>query len=131
MNNGYKTIVLGASPNPTRYSHLAVLRLAQYEFEVKAVGTRKGTIGGISIEFDFSSEDNAHTITLYMNPTRQKPLYEKIIAANPERIIFNPGTENPELIALAKSHKIETVEACTLVMLSTGQYCEGQRPITF
>ena len=66
--------------------------------------------------------EGVDTITLYMNPQRQEPLYDYIIGLNPKRIIFNPGTENPVLMKMAKDAGIEPVVACTLVMLATGEY---------
>ncbi|MCC6411349.1 MAG: CoA-binding protein [Saprospiraceae bacterium] len=117
-----KTLVLGATPNPSRFAYLATLRLRHYGHPVELVGIRQGDIAGIPISHDLQPLEAVHTVTLYLNPTRQKPYYDYILSLNPERIIFNPGTENPELEALAEAQGIESVEGCTLVMLSTGQY---------
>lgn len=117
-----KTVVLGASPNPTRYSNIATHRLQQYGHETVPVGIRNGEIDGLEIQLGQPEIESVDTITLYMNPQRQQPHYDYILSLQPKRIIFNPGTENPELIALAKERGIETVIACTLVMLSVGNF---------
>lgn len=114
--------MLGASTNPGRYSYLAINRLLQHQFPVIAIGNKKGTINGVEIQPYFSEQKNIHTITIYLSEKNQKPYYDYIFSLNPQRIIFNPGTENSELFELAKSKGIEVLEACTLVMLSTGQY---------
>ena len=117
-----KTLVLGASTNPIRYSNAAVHRLAQGGFEVVPVGVQEGEISGVAIEQGQPALDDIHTITLYLNPERQQEYYDYILSLNPKRIIFNPGTENPELIRLAREKGIEVEMGCTLVMLAVGQY---------
>lgn len=118
-----RTLVLGASPNPARYSNIATLRLNTYGHEVIPLGIRKGRIGDLDIELEFKAWQNVDTVTLYMNPSRQTPHYDYILnTLAPKRIIFNPGTENEELRMLAEEKGIKTEYACTLVMLSTGQY---------
>jgi len=117
-----KTLVLGASPNPSRYSNVAVHRLHSYGHEVVPVGVKNGEIDGIEIIKGQPNSDDIDTITLYLNPQRQQQYYDYILDLQPNRIIFNPGTENPELMRLAKEKGIETVIACTLVMLSVGDY---------
>ncbi len=117
-----KTIILGASPNPERYSNKATIYLKNQGHESVPIGIRKGVIAGIEIQKGQPNEDEVDTITLYLNPTRQKDYYGYIFKINPKRIIFNPGTENPELIKMANEKGIETVVACTLVMLSVGDY---------
>lgn len=117
-----KTLVLGASENPARYSYLAINRLRNHDHPVVAIGKRKGMAGGIEIEKDKLPFEDIDTVTLYMNPANQKEYYDYIISLHPKRIIFNPGTENDELADLAKKNEIKTMEACTLVMLGTGQY---------
>ncbi len=117
-----KTLVIGASENPARYSYLAVQRLNALKHPVIALGKRPGTIGNTIIETEHKPFENIDTVTLYLNPTRQKEYYDYIISLHPKRIIFNPGTENDELYELARSKGIDVEEACTLVMLSTGQY---------
>lgn len=117
-----KTLVLGASPNPARYSYLAVNRLLKYSQPIVAIGKRRGKIGDVEIETEPSAHTDIDTITLYLNPENQKQYYEYILSLKPKRIIFNPGTENPELYKLAREKNIQILEACTLVMLGTGQY---------
>lgn len=117
-----KTIVLGASENPTRYSFLAVNRLRANGHPVVAIGNRKGQIGDTSIITEHPAEEGTDTVTLYLNPQLQQQYYDYILSLKPKRIIFNPGAENEELEELAKEKGIEPLEACTLVLLSTGQY---------
>lgn len=117
-----KTLVLGASPNPARYSYLAVNRLSRYNQPVVAIGKRKGKVGDVEIDTERAPLADIDTITLYLNPQNQKQYYDYIISLKPKRIIFNPGTENPELYKLARENNIQVLEACTLVMLGTGQY---------
>ena len=117
-----KTIVLGASTNPSRYSHRVTNMLNANGYETIPIGIKKGEIGGIAIETDLQEHKEVDTITLYLNPERQKRYYDYIFSLKPKRIIFNPGTENPELIKLAKENGIEPIIACTLVMLSIGDY---------
>jgi uncharacterized protein len=117
-----KTLVLGASPDPNRYSNLAVKRLVSLGLPVIAVGKRKGIIAGVSIETDQPLYNDIHTVTLYMNAGIQKHYMEYILSFHPERIIFNPGTEHPEFEKAAAEKGIEVVRGCTLVMLSAGTY---------
>jgi predicted CoA-binding protein len=117
-----RTIVLGASPNPERYSNLAVRRLQNAGHPVSAIGRNPATVGDVDIITDKAAVANVDTVTLYLNAANQREYYDYILSLHPRRIIFNPGAENPELKALASAHGIEPVEACTLVLLSTGQY---------
>lgn len=117
-----ETLVMGASLKPQRYSNIAVKRLRRYNHDVKAFGSRTGTVEDVTIDTELMSYKNIDTVTLYMNPERQKPYYDYIIGLNPNRVIFNPGTENPEFYNLLKQNNIEFEVACTLVLLSTGQY---------
>ena len=117
-----KTLVLGASANPLRYSNLAVNRLASKGHDVTAIGKRAGKIGDVEIITEQKKIEGLDTITLYLNANNQKQYYDYIISQKPKRIIFNPGAENDELAGLAKKAGILTQEACTLVLLSTGQY---------
>jgi predicted CoA-binding protein len=117
------TVVLGASDNPGRYSYLAVHRLRNFDHPVIAIGKKPGQVAGIEIKKGPQPpEEGVDTVTLYLNPLHQKMYYDYIISLKPKRIIFNPGTENDELSVLAHKNGIKTLEACTLVMLSTGQY---------
>lgn len=117
-----KTVVLGASANPARYSHMAVKRLTSHNHPVVAIGKRPGNVGPVEIQTDHLPVDNVHTVTLYLNPQNQREYYDYILNLHPRRIIFNPGTENSELVKQAKQNNIETVEGCTLVMLGVGLY---------
>ena len=117
-----KTLVLGASDNPHRYANIAVRRLTEKGHSVVTLGIRKGQIEGIEINLNRNGIHNIDTVTLYINPTIQKQYYDYIIQLKPKRIIFNPGTENRELQQLAEENGIETVYACTLVMLSNNSY---------
>ncbi|WP_299257174.1 CoA-binding protein [uncultured Aquimarina sp.] len=117
-----KTLVLGASLKSNRYSNLAIHRLVNHKQNVVAFGLREGEVSGIKIETDLIDFDDIDTITLYLNPARQKQYYEYIVSLNPRRVIFNPGTENPELYDILKRSTIEAEVACTLVLLSTNQY---------
>ena len=117
-----KTIVLGATPNPARFAYLATLRLAQHGHEVIPVGIRQGAIGDREIQSGMPMIEGVDTITLYLQAGRQKEYYDYILSLKPKRIIFNPGAENPELVQMAEAAGIETLEACTLVMLSIGSY---------
>ena len=120
--NAKKTLVLGASDNPSRYSYLAIQRLRMHGYPVVAIGRRNTKVGDVPISKDHEQFEDVDTITLYLNPTHQREYYNYIISLHPSRIIFNPGTENDELVRLAKQNGIRTLEACTLVMLSTKQY---------
>ena len=122
MADKKKTVVLGASENPARYSYLAVHRLRAHDHPVVAVGRKDGHVADVDIHKEKIQEEEVDTITLYLNPTNQVPYYDYILSLHPKRIIFNPGAENYELETLASKNGIKTMEACTLVLLSTGQY---------
>ncbi|QKG56372.1 CoA-binding protein [Hymenobacter sp. BRD128] len=117
-----KTLVLGATDNPDRYAYKAVHSLQRHGHEVVPVGIRKGQVAGLAIHTDRPAETGIDTVTLYVGPQNQPAWYDYILSLKPRRIIFNPGTENPELEQKAQAAGIRTEEACTLVMLSVGQY---------
>ncbi len=117
-----KTLVLGASDNPSRYSYLAIRRLRSHGHPVVAVGRRNTKVEDVLIGTAKEPFDNIDTITLYLNPLHQQEYYNYILSLHPRRIIFNPGAENDELAKLAGEKGIQTMEACTLVLLSTNQY---------
>jgi predicted CoA-binding protein len=117
-----KTLVLGASENPERYSNMAILRLLSKDQSVVALGQRIGEVSGVKIQAKQVPFTNIDTVTLYLNPTRQRDYYNYIIGLEPKRVIFNPGTENPEFYQLLRSNNIQVEVACTLVLLGTGQY---------
>lgn len=117
-----KTVVIGASANPERYSYEAVARLNRKGHPVVAVGLKKGMIGSTPVHDDRPAEKDVDTVSLYVGAKNQPVYYDYILNLNPKRIIFNPGAENPELKSLAADKGIEVLEACTLVMLSIGNY---------
>ncbi len=122
MVQNKKTLVLGASENPDRYSNKAISRLLRYGHSVVAIGRRAGKVQDVNIMTEHPAMDDIDTVTLYLNPTNQKPYYDYILSLKPKRVIFNPGTENDELEKKLIQKGITTQEACTLVMLGTGQY---------
>lgn len=115
------TLVIGAAPNPERYAYKATVMLSEYGHPVVPLGIKKGQIAGIEIVQDRPS-GYFDTVTLYLGPQNQPPYYDYIIGLNPRRVIFNPGTENNEFEGLLRDKGIDIIEACTLVMLRTGQY---------
>jgi len=117
-----KTLVLGATTNPARYSFLAINHLREEGHDVVAVGRRTGKVKDIEVVSEQKPIEDLDTVTLYLNANNQKPYYNYILEQKPKRIIFNPGAENDELEQLAKKNNIATQHACTLVLLSTGQY---------
>lgn len=117
-----KTLVLGANDNPARYAYRAVHQLRSHGHEVVPVGIRRGEVAGLPIRTDRPLEPGVDTVTLYVGPQNQPAWYDYILELKPRRIIFNPGTENPELVQRAQAAGIQTEEACTLVLLSIGQY---------
>lgn len=117
-----RTIVLGASTNPNRYSNKACLKLIKNNIPIIPMGIKKGFIEGIEIENSRPQYSNIHTITLYLNPTNQKDWCDYLISLKPKRIIFNPGTENKDFMELCLKNLIEVVQDCTLVMLNNSVY---------
>jgi predicted CoA-binding protein len=121
-NNPKKTLVVGASENPERYSYLATKLLVAHGHSVLCIGLKEGRIDDTPIVTGEPVLIDIHTITLYVNPTAQHALIPYLFSLNPRRIIFNPGTENEAFTMVAKQKGIETMDACTLVLLNTGQY---------
>ncbi|SDB46992.1 hypothetical protein SAMN03097699_1538 [Flavobacteriaceae bacterium MAR_2010_188] len=117
-----KTLVFGASIKPDRYSNLAIKKLVRYNKNVRAFGLRSGLVEGVGIEDELRLHEDIDTITLYLSPPRQTQYYDHFVALSPRRVIFNPGTENPQLYNILRQHNIEVEVACTLVLLSTNQY---------
>jgi len=117
-----KTLVIGASENPERYSNKAIMALRSHQHEVIALAKREGQVNDVSIQTTFPATEQVHTVTLYLGPRHQTEYYNAIIKLNPERVIFNPGTENPEFAAQLSASGIKAEEACTLVLLSIGNY---------
>ena len=117
-----KTLVLGASLKPDRYSNFAIKRLLNSGYEVVAYGLKPGNVDGVRVATELLPFEDIHTITLYLSSKHQEPYYKYIISLNPKRVIFNPGTENPELFKILEENNIDYEIACTLVLLSTNQY---------
>lgn len=117
-----KTLVLGASTNPSRYSFMAMERLRKHGIEVEAIGLRSGKVADVEIQTGTPALNNIDTITMYVGAQNQPPFYDYLISLNPRRVIFNPGAENPEFEAKLRENGVEVLTACTLVMLSVGNY---------
>ena len=117
-----KTLVFGASLKPDRYSNYAIQRLTANDYDVVAFGLKPGDVSGVTIDTELLPYQNVDTITLYISSNRQEAYYDYIISLNPKRVIFNPGTENPEFYKMLRDKNIEFEVACTLVLLSTNQY---------
>ena len=117
-----KTLVIGASENTERYSNKAIHALQKYQQPAVAIGNKPGKVLDVNIDIEKIHYENIDTVSLYVGKARQPEYYEYILSLRPNRIIFNPGTENEELVQLASQANIQCLEACTLVMLHTGQY---------
>jgi len=117
-----RTLIVGASSNPSRYAYLAAQRLTAMGHPILLLGRRKGIALGQEIHLEKVVWPDIDTVTLYINPSHQPEYYDYIISLNPKRVIFNPGTENPEFESILSSINIVPVRGCTLVMLSVGQY---------
>ena len=117
-----KTLVLGASLKEQRYSNIAIYRLRKFNIETVAIGLREGMVDDVKIHKELIPFLGINTVTLYLNPKRQEQYYDYIISLQPERVIFNPGTENTVLYQLLSKNNIKSEVACTLVMLGTNQY---------
>lgn len=116
------TVIIGASTNPARYSFMAAQKLTSFHHPIFLIGKGGGSIFGQEIHQDKVIWPDIDTVTLYINPSRQPEYYDYILSLNPQRVIFNPGTENPEFADILNDKNIVPVEACTLVLLSIGQY---------
>lgn len=116
------TLIIGASENAERYSNKAALSLMKHNHSIYLLGNKAGQINGVKIETEKINYTNLHTVTLYINSTIQNQYREYIYSLNPKRLIFNPGAENPHFFNEASMKGIECVEACTLVLLSIGNY---------
>lgn len=117
-----KTLVIGASTKESRYSNIAIHRLLAHEEDVIAFGLREGEVGGVSIYTERLPFEDIDTVTLYIGAKHQPNYYDYIISLKPRRVIFNPGTENPEFYSLLNENNIIAEVACTLVLLATNQY---------
>ncbi len=117
-----KTLIIGASNNPERYAYKAAERLLAHGFEIELIGKRPEVIFGKTIDTEKVDFEDIDTVTLYISDKFQPEYYNYIVSLNPRRVIFNPGTENPELEEILIQNDIHVEEACTLVLLGTGQY---------
>jgi len=118
-----KTLIMGASPNPSRYAYLAAERLLGHGIAIELLGRRKGEVFGHPIQTDPSEiSGDIHTVTMYLSEQNQKEYEDFILSSEPVRVIFNPGAENPDFAQRLSEKGIETVDGCTLVMLGTGQF---------
>jgi predicted CoA-binding protein len=117
-----KTLVVGGSLKPQRFSHKAINMLTDYGHPVVSVGLREGDVAGVKIKTGKPNFENIHTITLYLGPQNQPEFYDYLLGLHPKRIIFNPGTENKEFEKKAEEKGIEVVNYCTLIMLGNGSY---------
>ena len=116
------TLVIGASTNPDRYSYKAITSLVKNGVEVKALGLKSGNVEGIEFDTEKKAYEGIHTVTLYVGPKNQPGYYDYILSLKPERVIFNPGTENGEFEKMLEANGIIAEQACTLVLLSIKQY---------
>ena len=117
-----KTMVIGASTNPARYSNLAIHMLLEGEHPIIALGLREGKVGEVMITSEKKMFSDVDTITLYIGAKRQPEYYDYVVSLKPKRVIFNPGTANPEFQELLMENGIEVLQACTLVLLRTNNY---------
>ena len=117
-----RTLLIGASENPERYSFKAIMALVLHNHDVVAIGAREGQVGGVSFGSEKKAFEGIDTVTLYIGPQNQSEYYNYVLELKPRRVIFNPGTENPEFIALLQASGIHTEIAWTLVLLAIGQY---------
>ena len=117
-----RTLIIGASANPSRYAYIATQRLISYGHPVFLVGRKNGIVLGQEIQTEKIYYSDIHTVTLYINPTHQPDYYDYIVSLNPKRVIFNPGTENPDFENILSAINIIPIRACTLLLLSVGQY---------
>ena len=117
-----KTLVLGASLKPSRYSNFVIQKLVSQDIEVVALGLKSGNVSGVEVNSEKLFYEDLHTVTIYLSPNHQKEYYDYVLSLNPKRVIFNPGTENPEFYKILKENNINFEIACNLVLLSTNQY---------
>jgi predicted CoA-binding protein len=117
-----KTLVIGASTNPVRYSNMAIHQLRAQKHEVLALAKRPGKVADVHIQTNFPFDNDIHTITMYLGAQHQMEYYDAILNLKPKRVIFNPGSENSELFSKLEENGIEFIKACTLLLLGTRQY---------
>jgi uncharacterized protein len=117
-----KTLIIGATTNPGRYAFTAAHRLKQLGHEIVQIGLRGGTVAGVPIDTEKKAYEDVDTVTLYIGPRHQPAYYDYVVSLHPKRVIFNPGTGNPEFERILAENHIEPIGACTLVMLAVDQY---------
>ncbi|MCU0339237.1 MAG: CoA-binding protein [Spirosomaceae bacterium] len=117
-----KTVIIGASTNPERYAFMAAHRLVEHGHPIRLVGIKEGEVAGQPIHVTRPQFREIDTVTLYVGPRNQPEWYDYVLSLRPQRVIFNPGTENPDFAALLRQNHIQAEEACTLVLLSIGAY---------
>lgn len=117
-----KTLVIGASPKPERYSNKAIKKLLDYGHQVYSIGLREDVVNGVKIETGLPEFKEIDTVTMYIGKQRQNGYLDYILKLKPQRVIFNPGSENPEFVDILESNEIEVIEHCTLVMLDYGLF---------
>jgi predicted CoA-binding protein len=118
-----RVAIVGASDNPERYSHKALLLLRRHGHEVVPVHPKLAEIEGIKVVSDLSAiTGTVDTVTMYVGPAISAGLQDKLAALKPRRVIFNPGSENAVLAEALEKAGIACEEACTLVLLNTGQF---------
>jgi predicted CoA-binding protein len=122
MTENKKTLVIGGSVKPERFSNKAIRKLLRNDFPVVSIGLREGKVEGVKIEIGKPDFSDIHTVTLYVGKVKQPEYYDYLLRLKPKRIIFNPGTENAEFRSLAKNKGIETIDSCTLIMLGDGSF---------
>jgi len=122
MTKSKKTLVIGASPNPERVAFKAIEKLVAKGYSVVAFGKNAGEVAGVRIHTDVIPVENVDTVALYINPTHQSEYFKYIIDLKPNRVLFSPGTENPEFYQLLELNNIKYEEACTLVLLTLNEY---------
>ena len=117
-----RTLIIGASSNPERYAYKAEERLLAHGHAIELLGLRQEVIFNQTIDTEKKAYQDIDTVTLYVGPKNQPVYYDYVVSLQPKRVIFNPGTENPEFEMLLKKNGIAYEEACTLVLLGTNQY---------
>lgn len=117
-----RVLIFGASTNPTRYAYIATNLLLEMGHEVFLVGIKEGEVSGITVQQDQPNIPDIDTVTLYVGTQHQQDLLAYMNQLKPKRVIFNPGTENSVLMSELMKLGIQVEEACTLVLLHTGQF---------
>ncbi len=122
MFESKKTIVLGASPDPLKRAHRVCTKLMEKGHDVLPVGIKEGVIGDQAIITSSENVCEVHTVVIFIRAARQEQWLDYILACKPKRIIFNPGSENDNLIRMALDNGIEVLHECTILMLSSNRF---------